>query len=662
MEWTREIYWNVGSGWATLVPMYLLAAAAFAFVARAFWLRIAIYRRGQPLERHDQLAGRIVTAVNQVFSQERVLRVHGVGTAHGCFFWGFLLLTLGTTLIFIQTDLLVPLAGVTFLTGRFYLLFSVTLDIAGAVAIVMLLGLLFRRYLLRPPGLENQRGDLLVHLLLLTILISGFVIEGARMAVTEAGTELASWSPVGNLVAALLAGTGEATLRVLHAGLWWLHLLLALTFIALIPFTRLRHLFTTSANYVFADHAPTGVLTTLNLEDEKAESFGAASLAELSWKDLLDGDACTYCKRCQDRCPAWATEKPLSPMKVVNQIQQLAFSKEEAPLIETVTKDVIWACTTCRACQETCPATIEHVPKLIAMRRHLALMEGEFPGDEVTTAMSQTEVNGNPLGMAFASRGDWAQELGIKPLSEDAQVDLVYFVGCYASFDKRNIKVAKSFIRLCQAAGLKVGILGKEEKCCGEPMRKLGNEYLYQSMAAENITALQKYGAKRVVTTCPHCFNTLAKDYRDLGCDVPVEHYTTFLARLLERGTLKLRQQGHFACTYHDSCYLGRHNDIYTAPRALIAMAGGELNEMLKHANESFCCGGGGGRILAEEKLGTRIGATRAMMAVATGAPLLLSSCPFCLTMFEDGVKGAGAEKALAPRDLAEVLAERLPT
>jgi Fe-S oxidoreductase len=448
----------------------------------------------------------------------------------------------------------------------------------------------------------------------------------------------------------------------LHAGLWWLHLLLALGFIALIPFTRLRHLLTTPLNTLFADRGPVGQLPTLDLEDESAERCGAAQLEDLTWKDLLDADACTYCKRCQDRCPAWATDKPLSPMKIVNQLQELAFaapSGEPAGLIATVGTDELWACTTCRACQEICPATIEHVPKIVAMRRNLVLMEGEFPGEEVQKALEATEVNGNPLGMGYAGRGDWAAELGVATLAEDPEVDLLYFVGCYASFDKRNIKVAKSFIALCRAAGLKVGILGKEEKCCGEPMRKLGNEYLYQMVAAENIALMKGYGVQRIVTSCPHCYNTLAKDYRDLGLELPVAHYTTFLTGLLETGQLPLKPEA-FSCTYHDSCYLGRYNENFAAPRQLIRAAGGALTEMEHHHRDSFCCGAGGGRILAEEKLGTRISETRAAMAGATGAPLLVSSCPFCLTMFEDGVKGAGLEERLAPKDLAELLAERL--
>jgi Fe-S oxidoreductase len=299
------------------------------------------------------------------------------------------------------------------------------------------------------------------------------------------------------------------------------------------------------------------------------------------------------------------------------------------------------------------------VNKIVEMRRNMVLMEGEFPGEEVMTAMEQTEVNGNPLGIGYASRGDWAQKLGVKTLSEDPEVDILYFVGCYASFDKRNIKVATDFIKLCRSAGVSVGILGKEEKCCGEPMRKMGNEYLYQTLAAENIELIKGYEVKKIVTTCPHCYNTLAKDYRDLGLETEVESYVVFLEKLITSGRLKVRTED-LSCTYHDSCYLGRHNSIYKAPRALIKAVGGRITEMEKSYDQSFCCSAGGGRIMAEEKLGSRINIKRVKMAADTQADVLISNCPFCLTMFEDGVKGAELEEKLKPRDIAEILAERI--
>jgi Fe-S oxidoreductase len=293
------------------------------------------------------------------------------------------------------------------------------------------------------------------------------------------------------------------------------------------------------------------------------------------------------------------------------------------------------------------------------MRRNLVLMEGEFPGEEVMAAMENTEVNGNPLGIGYASRGEWATPLGIKTLAEDPEVDILYFVGCYASFDARNIKIAKAFIQLCQAAGVKVGILGKEEKCCGEPMRKMGNEYLYQTLAGENIELIKSYGIKKVVTSCPHCFNTLQKDYRDFDFAVEVESYTSFLEQLVRSGRISLKSDS-FDCTYHDSCYLGRHNDIYQAPRNLIRAAGGKITEMEKNRSEAFCCSAGGGRILAEEKLGSRINIKRVTMAAETDSPTLVSNCPFCLTMFEDGIKGAELEERIVSRDIAEILADQL--
>jgi Fe-S oxidoreductase/nitrate reductase gamma subunit len=659
MEATREIYWNVGHG--VLWPMYLLTFAALGVCLVWFRRRLPVYRQGRPLLRTDRPGERIVNALRGVLLQGKVLRQKGAGTAHSLFFWGFVLLLIGTLLIFVQADISDPLFGVHFLRGTFYRYFSLVLDLAGVAALLMLGGLFVRRYLVRPAGLESGRDDLLMHGLLFAILVSGFVVEGLRMAVTElvANPELARWSPVGLVLAQGFSGTSEATLRTLHQGLWWGHFALALAFIVVLPVTRLRHIVTTSLNYFFADLGPKGNVVTLDLEDEGNETFGAAKVSDLTWKDLFDADACTLCKRCQDRCPAHATDKPLSPMQLVSQIGEAAFTAPEEPLLATVERDAIWSCTTCRACQEICPAGIEHLPKILEIRRNLVLMEGEFPGDEVVAAVDNTEVNGNPLGMAFAVRGDWTEGLGIKALEEDLEVDILYFVGCYASFDKRNIKIARSFLRLCQAAGIKVGILGREEKCCGDPVRKLGNEYLYQNLAADNIERIKGYGVRQIVTTCPHCFNALGKDYRDLGLDVAVEHYTVYLHRLLEEGRLRVKAEP-FSCTYHDSCYLGRYNEILAEPRALIRAAGGELREMDRHGLESFCCGAGGGRILVEEKLGSRISETRAKMAATTGADVLVSNCPFCLSMFEDGIKGAELQGDLVPRDIAEILAERI--
>lgn len=659
MEATREIYWNVGHG--VVGGMYLLAAIAFALCAYGFWKRAAIWRQGKDLLRHDHFFARLITALRTLLSQSGVARVAPVGLFHALFFWGFALLFIGTLLIMAQADFSAPLLGIVFLKGSFYQGFSLVLDLAGVVALLMLGALAIRRFIVRPQGLPTIADDALNHLLLFAILLTGFVVEGLRIAATElvANPALSYYSPVGRSVALLFADSSAASLASLHKGLWWIHLLLALAFIALIPFGKLRHIFTTSANAFFIDRREKGSLALINLEDESLEEFGAGKVTDLTWKDIFDADACTTCLRCQDRCPAYNTDKPLSPMLVVQQIGELAASDPQGDLCSVVSTDVLWACTTCRACQEICPANIEHVNKILEMRRKLALMDGKFPGDEVRSAIGNIEVNANPFGLAFAGRGDWAEGLAVVTLASGEEFDILYFVGCYASFDQRNREIARAFVSICSAAGIRVGILGKEEKCCGEPARKLGNEYLYQMLAAENIEKIKGYNVKRIVTTCPHCFNTLGRDYRDLGLDLPVEHYSTFVADLLKAGQIRLAP-APFAFTYHDSCYIGRYQDIYAAPRALLAAAGGIITEMAKSGVESFCCGGGGGRIVAEEKIGRRINVERVQMASASGAPLLVSNCPFCLTMFEDGIKTGGVEEVLQVQDLAEIVASRL--
>ncbi len=659
MEATRQIYWNIGHG--VVIPMYILAFAAVGVMLWGFRQRLPIWRQGKPLDRFDRYDERVKRMITEVFSQVKIYRVTDGGLFHSLFFWSFLLLFAGTMLVMIQADFFTPLLQVNLLSGEFYKAFSLVLDLAGILALLMLAGFFIRRFVIQPKGLEIVKDDYIVLQLLFAILITGFLIEGARMAATELqqNPALALFSPGGLLAGQLFTALTPDALLVTHKILWWLHFVLVLGFFCAIPYTKLRHIFTTSANAFLAPFEAKGSIATINLEDESAVQFGAATISDLSWKDIFDADACTSCKRCQDRCPAHTTDKPLSPMKIVKQIGELAESNPAGSLVETVSQDALWSCTTCRACQDVCPANIEHVNKILEMRRNLTLMEGAFPGDEVRTAVSNIEVNGNPFGLAYAARGDWSDGLPLTVMEQDSDVDILYFVGCYASFDKRNQAVARNFIKVCAAAGVKVGILGKEEKCCGEPVRKLGNEYLYQMTAAENIEVIKAYNVKKIVTTCPHCFNTLARDYKDLGLDIPVEHYSTYINTLLNSEKLTLTPEP-FNFTYHDSCYLGRYMDIIEQPRAILSRAGGSITEMDKSRYDSFCCSAGGGRIMAEEKMGSKISEARIRMATETGAPLLVSNCPFCLTMFEDGIKTGGAEEVLRVRDLAEIVAERI--
>jgi Fe-S oxidoreductase/nitrate reductase gamma subunit len=659
MDATREIYWNVGLG--VVLPMYVFTALFTITCAYWFIRRIAVYRKGKPLSRLDRLPERLLGLLKKGAGQAKVMRVRKPGLTHAFLFWGTILLFIGTLLIMIQVDFTKPLFDVTFLKGNFYRGYSFVLDVAGIAALAMLIAFAVRRFIYRPKGLKIIVDDYLIHLLFAAILVTGFYIEGARMAVTEIrqNPELARFSPVGKLVALTMIDWDPAALRTLHKDLWWIHFFFVMGLIAALPWTKLRHIFTTPAGNFFEDLRPKGAIATPNLEAEGATQFGAGAVTDFVWKDLFDADACMACKRCQDRCPAWATAKPLSPMLVVQQLGEAAFSKSPIDLIDLVTTDVLWACTTCRACQDICPADIEHVNKILEMRRHLVLMRGEFPGPEVVAAVRDLEMNFNPFGMTFASRGDWATGLDVARVDEGGRADIVYFAGCFASFDKRNQQVARSFVRVCQAAGIRVGILGREEKCCGEPLRKLGNEYLYQIVAVENIAKLNASGASRIVTTCPHCYNTLGVDYRDLGFEMEVEHSTVFIERLMRDGRLPIKA-AEFECTYHDSCYLSRYRGIVDEPRTVLRAAGGRIAEMRASKEDTFCCGAGGARILAEERIGTRINAARVGMARDAGAPMLVSSCPFCLTMFEDGIKACGEEETMKARDLVELVDERL--
>jgi Fe-S oxidoreductase/nitrate reductase gamma subunit len=659
MEQTREIYWNVGH-WV-VIPMYALVALTAGVLIWAFLARYRVWRQSKSLDRRDHLVSRIARALADALDQRQVLRVAAGGIPHALFFWGIIVLFIGTLLVMAQADFTDLLFGVQFLQGDFYLWFSMFTDVAGILAICALATLAVRRYIVRPSSLETGLSDYLLHGLLFAVLVTGFLVEGVRMAATElqANPALAQWSPVGRLTATAFDGVDDATLLTVHEALWWVHLSLVFGLLIAIPFTKLRHVFLTPLNYVFVPREEKGSLPSLDLEDETIEQYGAAHTSDLTWKDLYDADACTSCARCQDRCPAYLSGKPLSPMKIVKEIGSTAFQNPQGDLVEALDSDALWACTTCRACQEICPADIEHVNKIIEVRRNMVLTNGEFPDDQVRTQADALEINGNPFGLPRADRAAWAAGLPVVIGGADGPVDVLYFAGCYASFDQRNQKVARSFVELCTSAGVTVGLLGSDERCCGEPLRKLGNEYVYQMLAAENIEAIEASGASTVVTTCPHCFNTLKRDYRDLGLKMPVDHATRFVQNLVRDGRLEIRDEA-FSCTYHDSCYLGRYQDIFEEPRNLIAAAGGSLVEMAGHGRDSFCCGAGGGRILADERIGTRISTLRLDQALQTDADLLVSSCPFCLSMFEDAIGAAECEERLRAVDLLEVLRGRL--
>ena len=641
MEFTREIYWNVGHNAVTLIPMYFLALAAIGIMVKGFLKRVERYKSGLPLNRTDQPGKRILHLVANVLLQKKVTRVRWPGLLHGLFFWGFGLLFVGTTLIFIQADFTDLLFEVRFLKGPFYLIFSIILDVAGLVCILMLGGLFVRRYFFTPEGLQIKKDDAFMHGLLMAILLTGFLIEGSRIAVTELGTPLSFWSPVGLMVAKGIPSIGESGLRVLHKVTWWFHFLLVMVFFISIPLTKFRHIFTTGINYFFDDLGPKGRLVSLDLENEDAETFGAANLKEMTWKDIFDTDACTICMRCQDRCPAFITGKPLSPMNVVNQLGEMAFSDPEANLIETIGEDVLWSCTTCGACQTICPASVEHVKKIIECRRALVLMEANFP-QELHDTFSSLENQSNPWGFSEDTRADWCKGLDVPLMADNPDVDILWFVGCAGSFEDSGIETSKAIAAILKKAGVRFAILGTEERCNGDMARRCGNEYLAQMMISENIEILNRYNPKRILTGCPHCYNTIKNEYPDLGASFEVVSHVDFINELLQSGKIKVKQEGlDKKITYHDSCYLGRWNDVYESSRQILSTITlqGTFIEMDKNNENAMCCGAGGGRMFMEETLGEYINNVRSRQAIDTGAEIISTACPFCTTMFKDGLR-----------------------
>jgi Fe-S oxidoreductase len=541
------------------------------------------------------------------------------------------------------------------------------------LGIVGLILAFYRRYVKKPDNLtyDTTVGNLIALLFLLGIFGLGFCVEGLRIARTQPGW--AGWTPIGWVFSQFFSGMGDANQILLHRLLWRLHLFLVLGFVAFIPYSRMLHIFTGPANVYMRQLTSKGALPPI-LDFETAETFGASKLEDLTWKQLFDMDACTRCGRCLDHCPAYQSGKPLAPKKNWDSIR--AHMEEKGALIrkgkdpeaeggkkligDVISEDVIWACTNCLACAMVCPVFIPCVDKFLEMRRYLVLMESRFP-PEVQLVFRNMENNNNPWGVGLGLRAEWAKGLGLKTLAEDGEVDFLFWVGCAGSFDDRNKRVATSLVKTLRASGAKFSFLGTEEGCCGDSARRIGNEYLYQTLVQANIEVLNNYGVKKILTMCPHCFNTLKNEYPQFGGNYEVMHYTEFLADALTSGKLKLTKPIDKAVTYHDSCFLGRGNEIYEAPRTILrAIPGLRLVEMERSGVRSFCCGAGGGRMWMEEKIGTRINQMRTEQAVQTKAESVGTACPYCLTMLGDGIKEKGLEESMTSFDLSELVERSL--
>ncbi|MDY6935310.1 MAG: (Fe-S)-binding protein [Spirochaetota bacterium] len=668
---SREFFFNIGGTngfmrWG----IYLYLIVAIIYLSFTLIKRVRIWRKGNDELRTDFPEKRIVAIFKYVFLQVKTFREAYAGTMHGCIFFGFLGLFIVMSLIGLQhyfTDLLF---NTKFIYGNIYLIWSLIGDFFGLIIITGIVMAFRRRYILKPNRLDTKPIDTFTLILILLIVITGFFSEAMRIAISGF-PEFEVWSPCGYILSLAFSFSDTPTIEVAHYINWWIHTISAFGFIGLLASGKLGHILISSLNVYYQNlntENPDTKYTFHIIHPAKVEdddTIGVSRVEEFTWKQLMDCDACMRCGRCQDRCPAYITEKPLSPKNMINDIKNnmdiripKLITAEDPTKVESqaliggsVLEDVIWSCTNCAACQEVCPVQIEHMNKITDMRRHLVLKERKI-SRELQTAFNNIEENSNPFGISFASRGDWiTEELGIKALSKDPDVDFLYFVGCSASYDKRNQKVASALVKTLKMAGYKIGILGSEEACCGDSAMRTGNEYLFHTLAAQNLETFNNYGVKKIITTCPHGYNILKKEYPEfakvgvdsynnpLECNYEVYHHTEIIADLLRKGQIKITNALIGKITYHDSCFLGRYNKIYNYPRDIIrAIPGTEFIEMNWHHKTSFCCGAGGGLMWLDENLGSRINQFRTKDAHDTGATKIGTACPFCLTKITDGI------------------------
>lgn len=660
-------------GFAFFCLLLIVSIGIFSYL---IYRRYDLMRRAQPDPRFDEIGRRIWETLIYVFGQKRLFKgkYFLAGVLHALIFWGFLVVSIHTIHLigggFAQGFHLPYLSPQTRL-GASYVFIR---DVFEVLVLAMVLAAAYRRAVLRPPRITRSWDAVLILTLIGTLMVTDFILNGVETAVQ--GYEKIK-SPVGAVLVGFFKewGLQETTLQVLYGTAWWLHLGVLLFFLDYLPLSKHFHVITSLPN-VFFKNFRKNALKPLDLEN--AETFGIHKLEALTWKNILDIYTCTECGRCQDACPAHFTGKPLNPKKINEDMREYLYQKDalwnwnrgngaednsELPLAGGVIhEDVLWACTTCGACEEQCPLFIEFIDRIVGMRRHLVLMESRFP-EETKTTFRNLENTSNPWGLSPDSRAEWAKELGVKQLSEEEEVEILYWIGCAGAFEDRNKKVARSVVRLLKKAGVKFGILGNEEGCTGESARRIGNEYLFQMLAQSNIETLNRYKVKKILTHCPHCFNTIRNEYPQFGGNYEVIHHTQFIADLIEQGRLKPTKALEKTVTYHDSCYLGRHNGIYEAPRKILqAIPGVKIVELPRNRKNSFCCGAGGGRMWMEENQGTRVNLARIEEVVESKAEVLGTACPFCLIMLGDGVRQVGKEESLKTVDLVQLLNESIET
>jgi Fe-S oxidoreductase/nitrate reductase gamma subunit len=653
----RDTFWNVPV-WAQWA-LYAGGIVAVAIFAWGLWARIDLWRQGGPENRFDRIPDRVALVVKHVLGQVRTLSEAYPGVMHAIMFWGFLALFMGTVLATIDYDITVPVFDWKLLQGPFYLFYETVLDLFGLFFVIGLGMAVWRRFVLRPARIDPTGSFAGVLALLLVINVTGFVMEAARLAAVR--PEWGPWSPVGYALgqAMLAVGLTEPGLRLIHLGVWLFHAALSLAFIAIVPYSYFMHLITTPLNVFFSKLTPRGEIAAIpNIEE--AESLGVSKLEEFSWKRRLDFDACLECGRCQDACPAYLAGTALSPKRVIVKLKRHLHGQLPGPVHGgLIGADELWACTTCMACVQECPAFIDIVDTIIDLRRYLTLSEGALPST-APQSLQNIQRAGNPWGLAPSERLAWAEGLEVPVMEAGKEVEYLYWVGCSASYDKRNQAIARAVVRILRTAGVSFGVMA-EERCHGEVARRLGDEYLYQTVQQENIGALKQYRFRKVLTHCPHCFNTIKNEFPQFGGAWEVVHHAVLIQELLASGRIRPRRALDLTVAFHDSCYLGRYNGVMEAPRAVArAVPGVRLIELPRQRERGLCCGGGGGHMWMEVPARKRVNLIRVEEALAQKPRVVGTACPFCLAMVDLGRKVKGAEETLQVKDVSELLAESL--